>query len=139
MKSFQAIAAVAVIAGVSFLASSHPVFAEDKAKPEFTVARIVVGTGVENKEPVGATETFPAGTTKVFCFLEATDIAKDTEITMSWFNEGKETLKKNLQLKAGSKWRTYGVKNLNGLKGDWKVEIRDAGGNLVKETKFKVE
>jgi len=39
----------------------------------------------------------------------------------------------------GSKWRTYAHKNLRGLKGDWKVEIKDANGNLIKDVKFKVE
>jgi hypothetical protein len=35
--------------------------------------------------------------------------------------------------------RTYANKNLMGLKGDWKVEIRDPGGNVLKDVKFKVE
>jgi len=39
----------------------------------------------------------------------------------------------------GKTWRTYANKNLRGLKGDWKIEIKDTGGNLLKEVKFKVE
>jgi hypothetical protein len=39
----------------------------------------------------------------------------------------------------GKRWRTYANKNLRGLKGDWKIEIKDADGNLLKEVKFKVE
>jgi hypothetical protein len=39
----------------------------------------------------------------------------------------------------GPRWRTYADKNLYGLKGDWKVEVRDAKGNLIKDVKFKVE
>jgi hypothetical protein len=44
-----------------------------------------------------------------------------------------------LSLKAGSRWRTSAHKNLGGLKGDWKVEIKDADGKLLKEVTFKVE
>jgi hypothetical protein len=44
-----------------------------------------------------------------------------------------------LPLKMGPKWRTNASKNLRELKGDWKVEIKDADGNLVQDVKFKVE
>jgi hypothetical protein len=105
----------------------------------FAVKRLVIGTGVESLEPVGVAETFPASTEKVSCFLEATDIAKDTEVTFAWFHGDKELSKFSTPLKAGSRWRTHAEKNLRGLKGDWKVEIRDADGKVVQDVKFKVE
>ncbi len=124
-----------------------PVYAQEKAKQEgapketapFAVKRLVVGTGVENGEPVGAAETFPASTEKVYCFLEATDITKDTEVSFVWFNGDKEMSKFNVPLKIGPRWRTYAYKNLRELKGDWKVEIRDSEGKVVKDVRFKVE
>jgi hypothetical protein len=116
-----------------------PVSAQEKAKPEFTMVRLVVGTGVDNREPVGVAETFPETTEKIYCFLEATDIAKDTEVSMIWFHGEEEMLKTSLPLNMGPRWRTYAYKNLRGLKGDWKVELRDANGNLLKDIKFKVE
>ncbi len=124
-----------------------PVYGQEKAKPEgatketapFTVKRLVVGTGVENGEPVGVAETFPASTEKVYCFLEATDISKDMEVSFVWFNGEKEMLKFSVPLKMGPRWRTYANKNLRELKGDWKVEIRDSEGKVLKDVKFKVE
>ena len=121
---------------------TFPVFGQEKAKAEkmgLTVARLVIGTGVENREPIGVAETFPATTEKVYCFLEATNIPEDTEITFVWFHGEKEMLKTGLSLKMGPKWRTYADKNLRGLKGGWKVEVKDAKGNLIKDVKFKVE
>jgi hypothetical protein len=114
---------------------------QEKAKEgaSFTVARLVVGTGVENSEPVGAAEAFPASTEKVYCFLEATGIGKDMEISFIWSYGDKEMLKTTLPLKAGPKWRTYANKNLGGLKGEWKVEIKDSDGKVLKDLKFKVE
>ena len=94
---------------------------------------------MENNEPVGAAEIFPASTEKVYCFLEATNIAKDTEVSFVWSYGGKEMLKTTLALKAGPKWRTYANKNMRGLKGDWKVEIKDSEGKVLKDIKFKVE
>ncbi len=128
-----------------------PVYGQEKAKPEapakemgketapFAVKRLVIGTGVENLEPVGVAEAFPASTEKVSCFLEATDIAKDTEVTFVWFNGSKELSKFSAPLKTGARWRTHAEKNLRGLKGDWKVEIRDSEGKVLKDVKFKVE
>ena len=127
------------------------VCAQEKAKQEapakeatkeaaaFAVKRLVVGTGVENGEPVGVAETFPASTEKVYCFLEATDISKDMEVSFVWFNGDKEMSKFSVPLKTGPRWRTYAYKNLRELKGDWKVEIRDSDGKVVKDVKFKVE
>ena len=124
-----------------------PVYAQEKAKEEgapkettsFAVKRLVVGTGVENGEPVGVAETFPASTEKVYCFLEATDIAKDAEVSFVWFSGEKEMSKFSVPLKMGPRWRTYAYKNLRELKGDWKVEVRDSEGKVVKDVKFKVE
>jgi hypothetical protein len=116
-------------------------FGQEKSREAggFTIARLVVGTGVEKSEPVGTTETFPASTEKVYCFMEATQIPKDTEISFVWVYGGKEMLKTTLPLKAGAKWRTYANKNLRSLKGEWKVEMRGPDEKVLKEVKFKVE
>jgi hypothetical protein len=112
---------------------------KSKESAELTIARLVVGTGVENSEPVGVAETFPVSTERVYCFLEATNIAKDTEVCFVWVYGQKEMLKTTLPLKMGAKWRTYANKNLRELKGEWKVEIRDPDGKVLKDVKFKVE
>jgi hypothetical protein len=123
-------------------ALAHPALGQEKPKAEvkeMTLARAVVGTGVDKMEPVGAAETFPAATEKVFCFIEANNIPKDMELSFVWSLGGKEVRKMNLSVKAGPKWRTWAHKNVAGQKGDWKVEIKDAEGKVLKEVKFKVE
>ena len=125
-------------------ALAHPVLGQEKPKVEFAakemaLARAVVGTGVDQMEPVGAAETFPAATEKVFCFIEANNIPQDMELSFVWSLGGKEVRKINLPVKAGPKWRTWAHKNVAGQKGDWKVEIKDAEGKVLKEVKFKVE
>ncbi len=128
------------------LAIPSAVFCQEKPKAEgaakegtFAITRMIVGPGVENREPQGAAEKFPLDTEKVYCFLEAANIPKDTEITLVWFNGDKEIGKSNLPLKQGPKWRTWAYKNLRGLKGEWKIEARDTDGKVLKDTKFKVE
>ena len=113
--------------------------ATSKEAPGFTIVRVVVGTGVKNNEPVGVAEIFSGSAVKVYCFLQVSDIVKDTEVSLVWFHGQDEMLKTILPLKMGKRWRTYANKNLRGLKGDWKIEVKDADGNLLKEVKFKVE
>lgn len=113
--------------------------AAPKNSPGIEITRLVLATGVDNREPVGVANVFPASTSKVICFLDAKNIAAKTEVVFVWILNGKEILKTNLTLKAGPKWRTRAVKNLHGQKGDWKVEIRDAEGQRLKDVSFKVE
>jgi hypothetical protein len=138
MKKYGAMMLILFFTMMVGWAIVFPAYGQEKATG-FTIARFVVGTGVENREPVGVAEMFPAPTEKVFCFLEATGISEDTEVSFVWFYGEKEMLKTSLPLKMGSRWRTYASKNLAGMKGDWKVELRDSSGNSLKEIAFKVE
>jgi len=151
-SSFAWVVVAAVIAALMF---TVPAFAQEKAKPEapakakpaapakekgeFAIVRAVVGTGVENKEPVGAASAFPASTEKVSCFIEASNVPKDMELTTVWSMGDKEMRKINATVKAGPRWRTWVEKKVAGMKGDWKVEIKDADGKVLKDVKFKVE
>jgi hypothetical protein len=146
MKKHTAVMLIFVFALFTVWVIFPVTYGQEKGKEEgaqkevtFTVKRLVIGTGVENSEPVGVAETFAASTEKVYCFLEAADIAKDTEVSFVWSNGGREMLKTTLPLKAGPRWRTYANKNLGGLKGDWKVEIKDSDGKVLKDVRFKVE
>ena len=147
MKKCEAVVFILVLTIIVGWGIIHPAYGQEKGKQEgalkettgFTITRLVVGTGVDKHEPVGVGETFPASTETVCCFLEATGIAKDMEVSFVWFHDQKEMQKVSLPLKMGSRWRTYASKNLRGLKGDWKVELRGPDGNLLKDVKFKVE
>lgn len=147
MKKYETSTVFCVISAMLLVGMLLQASAQEKVKPEatpketsaFTISRLVVGTGVENLEPVGVAESFSASTEKVYCFLEATGITQDTEVSFVWFHGQNELLKFSLPLKKGPRWRTYAFKNLYGQKGDWKVEIRGAEEKPLKEVKFKVE
>jgi hypothetical protein len=147
MNKYRRLSFFSVVVAMILIGMALHTYGQEKAKSEttlketipFTIARLVVGTGVENREPMGVADTFPANTEKIYCFLEANNILKDTEVSFVWFYGEKEMLKMNFPLRMGPRWRTHAFKNLRGLKGDWKVEIRGAGGKPLKEVKFKVE
>ena len=140
--SFFSVVVVVALIGMVLQASGQEKAKSETAPKEtipFTIVRLVVGTGIEDREPVGVAESFPASTERVSCFLEAADIVNDIEVSFVWYNGQSELLKFNLPLQKGPRWRTSAFKNLYGQKGDWKVEIRDAEGKLLKDVKFKVE
>ena len=128
--------------GASFSAYGQNENKKAPATPEtagMTITRLVIGTSVDNREPVGIAEAFPSSTEKVICFLDAANIAGNTSVTFVWIYGGKEILKTTLPIPAGSRWRTRADKNLYGQVGDWKVEIRSAEGAVLKDVQFKVE
>ncbi len=113
--------------------------APPQEKALFNVAKLVVCTGVENRTPVGAAESFSASTEKVYAFLDATKIAEDTQVTFVWLYNQKEVSKVSLPLKKSFRWRTFANKTVSGMKGDWAVELKDANGNTLKTASFKIE
>ena len=138
MQRYRSICLIVLVATVASWGMILTASGQDKPAA-IEIVQAVIGTGVENLEPTGVAETFPTSTEKVFCFLEAKNIPKDTEVTFVWSMGDKEILKFSTTLKAEVRWRTYASKNLYGKKGDWKVEIKDADGAVLKEVKFKVE
>jgi len=113
--------------------------AETAPAASFTVGRMVITDGVENLEPMGEVSSFPASAAKAYVFLEAKDIAEDTPVSFVWYYKGEQVAKVDLTLRAGSRWRTYSSKNITGFTGDWKVELQDANGNVLKEAAFAVQ
>jgi hypothetical protein len=107
--------------------------------PAFTVARLVIAGSIEDREPVGIVDAFSSSTEKVYCFLEATDIAEDTTVSFVWYAGDTRMADITLPIKQGARWRTYSSKKLGGLKENWRVELQDAAGQVMKIVEFTVE
>lgn len=127
--------------------TGRPVFGQEKDLPAgpaesitgFDVGRMLVCAGVEDREPVGVSESFQPGTGTVYAFLEAVDITRDTTVTFAWYHAGEEINKFTLPIKKGPRWRTYAGKNLYDLKGSWKVDLLDSAGKTVFSVDFTVQ
>ena len=103
------------------------------------ISRMEIASSVENRQPVGIAATFPAATEKVFCYLEFKDVPQDANITYVWTLGPNEMGKVTQQVKKSWRWRTWANKSLGGMKGDWKVDVLDESGALLKSATFKVE
>jgi hypothetical protein len=104
-----------------------------------TISRIEIAGSVENREPVGIAASFPATQEKVSCYLEFKDVPQDTTITYVWTLGQNDMGKVTQQVKKSWRWRTWANKSLGGMKGDWKVDVLDESGAVLKSATFKVE
>jgi hypothetical protein len=104
-----------------------------------TVSRMEIAGSVEEREPVGVAASFPATQEKVYCFVELKDIPEDTTITFVWSHGENEMDKITQQIKKSWRWRTWSNKTINGMTGEWKVDLMDESGAVLKSASFKVE
>lgn len=106
---------------------------------QFTIKKLVIAENIEGREPIGVSDIFPATIEKVYCFLEATKIKKDTQIKFIWYRDSKKVHTYKALLKQGDRWRTYAYKNVYGKRGKWNVKIKDSADNIIKTVSFTVE
>jgi len=111
----------------------------DEASAVMTINRFVACQAVEEREPVGTTNTFAAGTETAYAFLEATGISADIQVSFVWMHEGKEVARVPLTIRQGNRWRTYSSKKLAGRPGSWQVEVQDAKEASLASVDFTVE
>lgn len=105
------------------------------------VARLVVATGVSEREPVGAATEFSlAQTTHLYAFVEVLNArAEPTEITVSWIDGSGEALKPYvLQIGAGKRWRTWVKVAAPKQPGTWSVAVSDSSGLELATTPFTI-
>ncbi len=105
----------------------------------FSIERLVVGTDVAQREPVGVTDFFPARTETVFCFLEARNISRPIEIQLVWYFGDEKVARVPLALDAGPRWRTYARKKIGDRQGNWKVDLQDDADQVLGSVPFVVE
>ena len=127
---------------VAMLVVAARVAAQDAAPqqtgtPKTPMAEAAVGTSVENRALVGASESFPAGTAKLACFARITD-ATDTEVEFVWYKGDAEQARVKQMVKTNP-YRTWSTKTLPAdAAGDWRCDVVQ-GEKVLHSAKFKVQ
>jgi len=132
MRRFMSIAVLFAL----IIALALPAAAADEG---FTLGRFVTCKKVGDREPVGITDNFPKDTVKVYAFIEALDVEKETDIKIQWLFEGKETAMIELTLGKSKRWRTFSSKRIGVRRGNWEVRMLDIHDNLIKSLEFTVK
>lgn len=109
---------------------------QEPAPAGLQVTRAVACLEVKDREPVSIDSVFSNRVEQIYCFTHVEGASEPTEIQHVWIHEGEEMARVSLQVRSAS-WRTYSSKKmLPSWTGEWKVEVRDASGGLLKTVEF---
>lgn len=136
MKRLRFLQPFALLALVSVFGAA-PVVAQDDTMQEEVSVELVIASAVEDREPVGASDTFSADVGQVFAWLRVTG-ASDQALQVVW-THGPHESTVPLEI-GGSPWRTWSSKQIpSDWTGEWTVEVQDADGNVLQSTTFTVQ
>ena len=107
--------------------------------PSLTISRMEICGSVMDRKPVDVSSTFAATQEKVYCYLEFKDVKKETNVNVVWALGQNEMGKVQLTIKPYAKFRTWANKSINGMKGDWKVDVVDDKGAILQTATFKIQ
>jgi len=101
------------------------------------VAEAVMCRDVQDRQPVGESDSFPADVGKVWCWSKIKD-GQGSTITHTYYYAGEE--KTVVPLAVGSPlWRTYSSKKiLPAWTGEWRVDIVAEDGAVLKSLSFTI-
>lgn len=102
------------------------------------VSEIAITTQVSERTPVDAIQAYPATVERLFCFSRITGATGDVSIVHVWYLHGVEMSRIELPVRS-SDWRTWSSKTIfPGSAGEWKVDVLDGEGTLLKSVSFRL-
>lgn len=101
------------------------------------VARFMVTTGIDNREPVDDIDSLPAAEQSVYFFTELHGMKGQT-VTHRWEHDGEVKAEVNFNV-GGPRWRVWSSKKLiPEWTGEWQISVVDANGNVLAKDSFTV-
>jgi len=98
----------------------------------------ILGTGLEEREIIGEAYIFPSSIGRVYCWTLVLGSEEPTEITHVWYYGEEKMAEVKLSIKS-QRYRTWSYKTiLPEWVGNWRVEVVDAIGDLLKSISFEV-
>jgi len=102
------------------------------------VVQIAITTAVINREPVDSVVVYPLQDSLLYCFTHIVAADEPTVVSHVWYRNDQFISRTELSVKS-SNWRTWSAKRLiEGWEGDWRVDVLDADGGLLKTVEFQL-
>jgi hypothetical protein len=130
MRSFAA-------ALIMFLLAAAPVGA---GNADIRVTELVITSKIVKGKPIDSIKRLSSSTDKnLYCFTRTVAPAgTDSSIRHIWYKGDEKAGEFTLSVK-GEKWRTQSKKSIpKGWAGDWRVEVVDESGRLLKTVRFRM-
>ncbi|TFB12741.1 DUF2914 domain-containing protein [Candidatus Marinimicrobia bacterium MT.SAG.4] len=109
-----------------------------KAQSILKIERIVVSTGMENRQPVGESDTFADSVGTLFCYTEIRGTGDSTTVSHVWYHGENRRADVKLNVR-GYRWRTWSTKVIQkDWTGDWRVDVVSTDGKILKSKRFRI-
>lgn len=106
-------------------------------RAQMAVEDMKFGTGVESNVVSGEAQSFPNNVDKVYCWIKVTG-GQGKTVTMKWYHDDKMLSEVPLEV-AYATMRTYSYKTIFGNGGNWRVDVTDESGAVLRSGQFTVE
>lgn len=107
---------------------------------EIRITELVITSKIVKGKPLDSIKRLSSSTDKnLYCFSR-TLMADGTEAKINhlWFRGDEKVAEYTLPVK-GEKWRTYSRKQIQrGSAGEWRVDVTDESGKVLKSVKFRM-
>jgi len=104
--------------------------------PGIRVEPMVFCAAIKDREPAGVADTFPSDAYGIYCFTRVVGAPGSTSVSHVWYRGEALVASRSLAVRA-SPWRTWSLIELKEpWKGDWRVDVLSAEGEVVASRKF---
>ena len=109
-----------------------------KSPQELTLIQAVMCEGLRGIVPLNEAEVFSIRREKIHCFFDFAPVPEKTSIRVSWYLRDVRRLNRRYTLYP-PKWSVEDSIQLRDAdKGPWRVEVRDADGNILEILRFSI-
>jgi len=96
----------------------------------------LITTQVSDRQPVDSVQSYPAASGLLYCFTRIAGAPEGARVFHVWYRGEQEMARVELLIRS-SDWRTWSSRSLlPGWAGDWRVEVVDDQGQLLKTIPF---
>ena len=101
---------------------------------QFSTVRLV-----QNLEPQGETDKYPAGTERAYAFarLDCANVGNGETFWFHWLRGDREMGRSRARVDVSRNWRIWSQVRVS--PGSWSVQLKDSDGRLQAERDFEVE
>ncbi len=100
-------------------------------QPVMQAAEVVVTTGIQDRIPVDAIQSYAASVESLYCYCRMIGVRSEATIEHVWYHNGREVSRISLPVRS-SNWRTWSKKTIPaGGRGAWRVDVLDDQGEIL--------
>jgi hypothetical protein len=115
-----------------------PGFLRGQTEDALEIARMILCSGIEEREPMNPSDVFSLDIDQVYCFTEVRNAGSPKTITHRWYYGDQLMAEIPLDVQ-GHRYRTWSSKKiLASATGEWRVEVVDEAGQVLGDIVFRI-